>query len=76
MGQPVNPVLAYNMLSPIPYLHRALDIPYYHHERWDGTGYPCGLKGEGIPFAARLFAIIDVWDAKTPISASHKTLNV
>ena len=51
------------MLSPIKFLHPALDIPYCHHEKWDGSGYPRGLKGEEIPFAARIFAIIDVWDA-------------
>jgi PAS domain S-box-containing protein len=58
-----HPIYAYDMLSPISYLHPALEIPYYHHERWNGTGYPHGLKGEQIPLAARLFAIIDVWDA-------------
>lgn len=60
-----HPVYAYQMLAPIPYLAPALDIPYSHHERWDGTGYPRGLKGEGIPLAARLFALVDVWDALT-----------
>ena len=58
-----HPVYVYEMLSPIPYLHPALDIPYCHHERWDGSGYPRGLKGEEIPLVARLFAIVDVWDA-------------
>ena len=58
-----HPRYAYDMLSPIEYLHLALDIPYCHHEKWDGTGYPRGLKGEQIPFAARLFAVVDVWDA-------------
>ena len=58
-----HPEFAYSMLSPITYLHRALDIPYYHHEKWDGTGYPRGLKGQGIPLVARLFAVVDVWDA-------------
>jgi HD-GYP domain-containing protein (c-di-GMP phosphodiesterase class II) len=53
------------MLSPIPYLRSALDIPYSHHEKWDGTGYPRGLKGEEIPLAARIFAVADVWDALT-----------
>jgi HD-GYP domain-containing protein (c-di-GMP phosphodiesterase class II) len=57
--------LAYEMLSPIPYLHPALDIPRYHHEKWDGTGYPHGLRGEQIPLAARIFALADVWDALT-----------
>lgn len=51
------------MLSPINFLHPALDIPYCHHEKWDGTGYPQGLRGEQIPIAARIFAIADVWDA-------------
>lgn len=58
-----HPEFAYNMLAPITYLRRALDIPYYHHEKWDGTGYPRGLKGEEIPLVARLFAVVDIWDA-------------
>ncbi len=58
-----HPVYAYKLLSPILYLRPALDIPYCHHEKWDGTGYPRGLKGEEIPLAARLFAVADVWDA-------------
>jgi PAS domain S-box-containing protein len=58
-----HPVYAYEMLLPITYLNRALDIPHYHHEKWDGTGYPKGLKGEQIPLAARIFAVVDVWDA-------------
>lgn len=58
-----HPVHAYNMLHPIAYLRPALDIPYCHHEKWDGTGYPRGLKGEDIPLAARIFTIVDVWDA-------------
>ncbi len=58
-----HPTLAYTMLAPIAYLRRALDIPYCHHEKWDGTGYPRGLQGEAIPLAARLFAVVDVWDA-------------
>jgi putative two-component system response regulator len=61
----MHPVYAYEWLSHIEYLHLALDIPYCHHERWDGTGYPRGLKGEEIPLTARLFAIVDVWDALT-----------
>ena len=51
------------MLSPIRYLRGALDIPCAHHEKWDGTGYPFGLKGEQIPLVARIFAVADVWDA-------------
>ena len=58
-----HPQLAYDLLSPITYLRTALDIPYCHHEKWDGTGYPRGLKGEQIPLVARLFAVVDVWDA-------------
>jgi PAS domain S-box-containing protein len=58
-----HPVYAHQWLASIPYLQPALDIPYCHHEKWDGTGYPRGLKGEQIPLAARIFAIIDVWDA-------------
>jgi len=58
-----HPVLAYEMLSPIKYLTPALDIPYSHHEKWDGTGYPRRLAGEQIPLAARIFAVADVWDA-------------
>ncbi|MBA4421329.1 MAG: hypothetical protein C0391_09300 [Anaerolinea sp.] len=58
-----HPQFAFDMLSPIAYLRPALDIPYCHHEKWDGSGYPRGLKEEQIPLAARLFAIVDVWDA-------------
>jgi len=58
-----HPVYAYELLSNILFLMPAIDIPYFHHEKWDGTGYPLGLKGEQIPLAARIFAIIDVWDA-------------
>ena len=53
----------YELLAPIPFLQEALDIPYCHHERWDGSGYPRGLKAEEIPLPARIFAVIDVWDA-------------
>jgi putative two-component system response regulator len=60
-----HPQLAYDMLYPIEYLHPALDIPYSHHEKWDGSGYPRGLKSEEIPMSARLFAVADVWDALT-----------
>lgn len=58
-----HPMLAFEMLAPISYLRPALDIPYCHHEKWDGSGYPRGLRGEQIPLAARIFAIVDVWDA-------------
>jgi HD-GYP domain-containing protein (c-di-GMP phosphodiesterase class II) len=58
-----HPQYAYDMLAQIDYLKPALDIPLCHHEKWDGTGYPRGLKGEEIPLAARLFSIVDVWDA-------------
>jgi PAS domain S-box-containing protein/putative nucleotidyltransferase with HDIG domain len=60
-----HPIFAYEMLAPIRYLRQALDIPYCHHEKWDGSGYPCGLKGQQIPLAARIFAAVDVWDALT-----------
>ncbi|MHC1781289.1 MAG: PAS domain S-box protein [Anaerolineaceae bacterium] len=56
---------SYNILSPIAFLRPALDIPYCHHEKWDGSGYPRGIKGEQIPMAARLFAVVDVYDALT-----------
>jgi putative nucleotidyltransferase with HDIG domain len=58
-----HPEFAYEMLSSIRYLQPALAIPYCHHEKWDGTGYPRGLKGEDIPLVARIFSIVDVWDA-------------
>lgn len=59
----LHPMYAYEMLAPIAYLERALEIPLCHHEYWDGSGYPRGLKGEEIPLSARLFTIVDVWDA-------------
>ena len=58
-----HPALAHDWLSSIEYLRPALDIPYCHHEKWDGTGYPQGLKGEQIPLAARIFTVVDHWDA-------------
>lgn len=58
-----HPEAAYAMLENISYLKRAADIPYCHHEHWDGSGYPRGLKGEEIPLAARIFTVVDVWDA-------------
>jgi HD-GYP domain-containing protein (c-di-GMP phosphodiesterase class II) len=60
-----HPGFAYEMLKPIVYLRHALDIPYCHHEKWDGSGYPRGLAGEAIPLVARIFAVVDVWDALT-----------
>jgi putative two-component system response regulator len=60
-----HPQFAFDMLYPIEYLRPALEIPLSHHEKWDGTGYPRGLKGEEIPMAARIFAVVDVWDALT-----------
>jgi PAS domain S-box-containing protein len=59
----LHPTFAYELLAPIHYLRLALDIPYCHHEKWDGTGYPRGLKGAQIPLTARIFAVVDVWDA-------------
>ncbi len=59
----LHPIYAHEMLSPIKFLIPALDIPYCHHEKWDGSGYPRGLKGEEIPLAARIFTVVDVWDA-------------
>lgn len=60
-----HPEYARRLLSDIPYLRPALDVPYSHHEKWDGSGYPRGLKGEEIPLGARIFAVVDVWDALT-----------
>ena len=60
-----HPLLALELLTPIEFLREAVDIPYCHHEKWDGSGYPRGLKGEQIPLAARIFAVADVWDALT-----------
>ena len=58
-----HPVYAFNLLSPISYLRGALDIPYCHHEHWDGSGYPRGLRAEQIPLSARIFSVVDIWDA-------------
>lgn len=71
-----HPSFAFEMLSPINYLQNAIDIPYCHHEWWDGTGYPRGLKGESIPLAARLFSVVDVWDALTSERPYHHSLPV
>lgn len=67
-----HPIYARNLLESIPYLKPAIDIPYFHHERWDGTGYPEGLSGEAIPIAARIFALVDVWDALTTDRPYHQ----
>jgi putative nucleotidyltransferase with HDIG domain len=58
-----HPQIGYELLQQVDFLRAAGDIPYSHHERWDGTGYPQGLRGEAIPLAARIFSIVDVWDA-------------
>ena len=60
-----HPTAAYEVLQPLSFFGPALEIPYCHHECWDGSGYPRGLKGEQIPAMARLFAVVDVWDALT-----------
>ena len=60
-----HPIFAYKLLKRIEYLQPALDIPYYHHERWDGLGYPNRIAGDRIPIAARIFTVVDVWDALT-----------
>lgn len=61
----MHPQYAYELMLLIPFLQPAIDIPYCHHEKWDGTGYPRGLRGEQIPLAARIFSVADVWDALT-----------
>ena len=72
----LHPQLAYEMLSPITFLRDSLDIPYCHHEKWDGTGYPRGLKMLDIPFHARIFAVCDVYDALTSERAYRKAMPV
>ena len=69
-----HPQLAYNILFPMQYLRSAIDIPYCHHERWDGSGYPRGLKGNDIPRAARLFAVVDVYDALMSVRPYHEPM--
>jgi PAS domain S-box-containing protein/putative nucleotidyltransferase with HDIG domain len=69
-----HPVIANRLLTPIAFLDRALEIPYNHHERWNGSGYPNGLKGNQIPLSARIFSVVDVWDAmrsERPYHAAH-----
>jgi putative nucleotidyltransferase with HDIG domain len=58
-----HPEIGRELMEQVDFLRKATDIPYAHHERWDGTGYPRGLRGEEIPLAARIFSIVDVWDA-------------
>jgi putative nucleotidyltransferase with HDIG domain len=70
----LHPEIAKDMLEKIEFLHPAIDIPYYHHEKWDGSGYPKNLRGENIPFAARIFAVADVWDALTSDRPYRKPL--
>ncbi len=70
-----HPILAYNMLWPIEYLRPAVSIPYCHHERWDGQGYPRQLQGQEIPLAARIFAVVDVWDALINDRPYHKAFS-
>ena len=60
-----HPIFAYKLLKPVQFLRPAISIPYYHHEKWDGSGYPHGLKREEIPMEARIFTVVDVWDALT-----------
>ncbi len=69
-----HPQLAYDMLRPIQYLREALDIPWCHHENWDGSGYPRGLKGTDIPLASRIFSVVDVYDALTSDRPYHKAI--
>jgi HD-GYP domain-containing protein (c-di-GMP phosphodiesterase class II) len=59
----LHPTYAHELLSGIAFLRPALDIPWAHHEKWDGTGYPRGLRGDEIPLVARAFAVVDIWDA-------------
>lgn len=71
----LHPEFAKDMLEKIEFLHPAMDIPYCHHEKWDGSGYPRNLRGEEIPFAARIFAVVDVWDALTSDRPYRKPLD-
>ena len=61
----LHPVIARELFDGIPFLRDAVDVPWCHHERWDGKGYPRGLAGQAIPLPARIFAVVDVWDALT-----------
>jgi len=68
----MQPKFAYDLLAPMTYLRPALDIPYGYHEKWDGSGYPRGLKGDQIPLAARIFAIVNAWDVLTSAHPSRQ----
>jgi len=68
-----HPKIAYDLLEPISFLNESLAVPFSHHEKWDGSGYPLGLRGEEIPKAARLFSVVDVWDALTSDRPYRKT---
>jgi len=70
-----HPEYAKRLLEHIPYLESALDIPFCHHEKWDGSGYPRGLSGEAIPLSARMFAVVDIWDALTHDRPYHTAWN-
>jgi HD-GYP domain-containing protein (c-di-GMP phosphodiesterase class II) len=70
----MHPQLAHEMLYAIEYLRPSLSIPYCHHEKWDGSGYPRGIKGDEIPLFARIFAVVDVWDAMTSDRVYRKAL--
>jgi len=72
----MHPLIAYRLLSGIPFLRKALDIPYCHHERWDGKGYPRSLKGTEIPLPARIFSVVDQWDAMTSDRPYRKALPI
>jgi len=72
----LHPKIAFDLLSPILFLQKSLDIPYCHHERWDGAGYPRGLEGEEIPLAARIFSVVDNFDAMTSDRPYRAALSV
>jgi HD-GYP domain-containing protein (c-di-GMP phosphodiesterase class II) len=70
-----HPIFAQDFLADIQFIQPALNIPLFHHERWDGSGYPYGLKGKQIPFAVRIFMVVDVWDALTSFRPYRQTWN-
>jgi len=71
-----HPRYAREMIKQIKFLHPAMDIPSFHHEKWDGSGYPYGLSGRDIPLSARIFAVVDVWDAITSDRPYHKAASL